>query len=414
MKVLHVVGGSLDGGAARGAVVLHEALLKRGVDSTLLCSRVLSNCSSRTYFEIEGNSWRRCLGFFYRKINSIRKAFYRRRKRDVVLNIGLLGADIQEWVRLLSPDILHLHWIGQAVMDIRKLDQLNIPVVWTLRDMWPVTGGCHYSLGCESFRVGCGKCPQLGSSSPDDITSSISDIKKNIFRRKKVEFVGISTWLTHLAESSYVLSGLNNTRTISNAIDTDVFFPSCAATARQRLGLPLERKIVAVGAQSLRDSYKGFSDAIRALNAASKEIDFLVVLFGKVSGEDLSGCGFEWKSLGFIKDDQILRDIYSASDVFLAPSRMEAFGKTIAEAMACGTPVACYGATGPKDIVIDGVTGVFARHLDATDLGTAVCRAFDLADRPETKDACQRVVLEKFSNVVAAKKYEELYRELLS
>ena len=36
MKVLHIVGGELTGGAARGAYWLHEGLLSLGVDSKIL------------------------------------------------------------------------------------------------------------------------------------------------------------------------------------------------------------------------------------------------------------------------------------------------------------------------------------------------------------------------------------------
>ena len=36
MNVLHIIAGSLEGGAAKGARSLHEALLKKGVQSRIL------------------------------------------------------------------------------------------------------------------------------------------------------------------------------------------------------------------------------------------------------------------------------------------------------------------------------------------------------------------------------------------
>ncbi|HSG88160.1 MAG TPA: glycosyltransferase family 1 protein [Pseudomonadales bacterium] len=65
-----------------------------------------------------------------------------------------------------------------------------------------------------------------------------------------------------------------------------------------------------------------------------------------------------------------LAEYYARGDVFVFPSRTDTFGLVMLEAMACGTPVAAYPVTGPRDVVVDGVTGA----LDA-DLGRAIERA---------------------------------------
>lgn len=61
---------------------------------------------------------------------------------------------------------------------------------------------------------------------------------------------------------------------------------------------------------------------------------------------------------------------YRAADVFVFPSRTDTFGLVMLEAMACGTPVAAYPVTGPRDVVLESVSGA----LD-DDLSAAVTRA---------------------------------------
>lgn len=65
------------------------------------------------------------------------------------------------------------------------------------------------------------------------------------------------------------------------------------------------------------------------------------------------------------------------ADVFVFPSRSDTFGIVMIEAAACGTPIAAYPVTGPKDFVKQGVNGV----LDE-DLSVAISKALTL-DRTE-------------------------------
>lgn len=63
-------------------------------------------------------------------------------------------------------------------------------------------------------------------------------------------------------------------------------------------------------------------------------------------------------------EGQALASAYAGADVFVFPSRTDTFGLVIIEALACGTPVAGYPVTGPRDIVTDD-TGALDDDLDA-------------------------------------------------
>jgi glycosyltransferase involved in cell wall biosynthesis len=63
-----------------------------------------------------------------------------------------------------------------------------------------------------------------------------------------------------------------------------------------------------------------------------------------------------------------LARFYQEADVFVFPSRTDTFGLVLAEAMACGTPVAAYPVTGPLDVVTDPAAGVLGEDLGAAAL----------------------------------------------
>jgi hypothetical protein len=61
---------------------------------------------------------------------------------------------------------------------------------------------------------------------------------------------------------------------------------------------------------------------------------------------------------GWIKDDKLLSDLYSLSDLYLMPSRREYFGMMAVEAMACGTLPIVIDGTSLADAVDAPIHGV--------------------------------------------------------
>lgn len=66
---------------------------------------------------------------------------------------------------------------------------------------------------------------------------------------------------------------------------------------------------------------------------------------------------------------------YQNADVFVFPSKTDTFGIVMLESMATGTPVVGYNASGPKDVIIQGVNGVIAYD---DDLSAAVERCLEI------------------------------------
>lgn len=89
------------------------------------------------------------------------------------------------------------------------------------------------------------------------------------------------------------------------------------------------------------------------------------------------------KFLG-LQSAEVLARHLAAADVFVFPSLTDTFGVVQLEALACGTPVAAYPVTGPKDVIGDKPIGVLhddlrTACLAALDLSRQACRDFALA-----------------------------------
>lgn len=401
MHVLHLVAGSFGEGAARGAYWLHRALLSTGVDSRILGTSDVPT-DDRTC-RISGTA-----------PNAPQRISARDRVERVLtrggiqgFRVGLSGYDVRKHPWYPWADLIQLHWINGLVglPDLRRIDK---PLIWTLRDMWPMTGGCHYAMSCQRYSSGCGSCPMLGARHEKDLSFWLARAKRNALPAH-THIAPISRWLTRCAEQSYVLRD-RPTHYIPNVVDTERFAPKDKQRARAELGLPLDRPIVLTGALRGTDPYKGvalFAEALQHLRSSP-----LIVTFGK-NAEPSDTESAPWHAFGLVEDDAKLATIYSAADVFVSSSVQEAFGKTLVEAMLCETPVVAFDATGPSDIVSHLETGYLAESMDAESLASGIDWILN-QDGASLGTAARMRALKYFAPSVVAGQYKALYRKVLA
>src|SRR5688572_25303889 len=145
MRVVHLNTDDSRGGATRSALRLHRALLARGTASEFL---VRPGTPAAPYVE-----W-------------VQEDYLNRRRTGrspAILSFTFPGVSVVNEARVQAADVLNLHWVAGflGTDQIGELLGLDKPVVWTLHDQWPMTGGCHYTSGCEQFTDHCRQCPQL-------------------------------------------------------------------------------------------------------------------------------------------------------------------------------------------------------------------------------------------------------------
>ena len=133
---------------------------------------------------------------FINNIKCIEKYFLFRKKKIKFSN-GFTGSTPIPVSEINKFDIIHLHWINNGFFNLEKIKNINVPIVWTIRDMWPFTGGCHYTLGCKNSFIGSANCVLRISNLffKDDSVLNLFNKKISIFKNQNIHLVGISKWI---------------------------------------------------------------------------------------------------------------------------------------------------------------------------------------------------------------------------
>ena len=228
-------------------------------------------------------------------------------------------------------------------------------LVWTAHDMWPFTGGCHYSGECIKYTQSCGQCPQLKSLQNGDISRWVWWRKTKAWKNLNLTIVTPSQWLANCARNSSLFQDLR-IEVIPNDLEIQRFKPIEKNTARHLLGLPQDKQLILFGAMSSTSDYrKGFhllKPALQKLSQSPMLQERLeLVIFGASEPKEPIDVGFKIRYLGRLNDDISLALTYSAADVMIVQSIQEAFGQTASESLSCGTPVMAFNANRLKDIV---------------------------------------------------------------
>ncbi len=402
MNVLHLNTYDRLGGAARASYRLHQGLLKAGVNSQQL---VLQKTSPDPSIHIYSEP--RLLKRFRAMADQWPLNFYPQRSR--AFSAHWVPNAVTQRIKNFHFDLLHLHWINRLLIPEALPRITQKPVLWTLQDMWAITGGCHYTQGCDLFTGQCGQCPQLNSTAKQDLSHRLWQRKKKAWRNFQPTIITPSSWLAHEVKRSPLL-GHCDIKIIPNGLDTERYRVIPKPIAREILQLPRDKKIILAGGVSfLKEPHKGWDLLCKTAQLLTSPEAILWVIFGQEQAPGLEGLAVH--CLGALTDDVALALAYSAADVLVVPSRQEAFGQVATEAMACGTPVVAFGGTGVQDIVDHQVNGYLAQPFDCQSLAQGI--EWVLAQGAELGINARRKVEQAFSLPVVVQRHLDLYQSLL-
>lgn len=410
MKILLVNTSGKTGGAAIAAARLATALQNNGVYAKMLVANKEDglNMSTTALPNQLCHKWhflRERLGIF------LRQGFTKKHLFDI--DPAQTGTDITRLPEFREADIIHLHWVNQGFLSLKGIERIlrsGKPVVWTMHDMWNLTGVCHHAGECIGYMRECGHCRLLNNGrDANDLSRSTYLRKLYLYDHKPIYFVAVSNWLARRCAKSLLMKG-RSLSVIPNAFPV-ADFTGVAKLSRKACGLPEDKRLIIMGAARLDDPIKGFDIAITALNKV-RDMPVAAVFFGDLRDKkilDRLRLPYVW--LGPVNSPSIIRDIYAHSDCVLSTSHYETLPTTIIEGMAAGCVPVTFGYGGQQDIVDHKQTGYIAIYRNADDVANGIRYAMSGA---VDRDLMRRTVAERFAAESVAQKYIELFNQIIT
>ena len=309
---------------------------------------------------------------------------------------------------LREADIVHVHWIN-GYADLHELAKIaqSKAVVWTLHDMNPFTGTCHYSLGCNRFMDQCNKCPAVNSAFEHLVRSNQRRKREFFSSLESASIVSPSRWLAKVARESSALRG-RDIEVIANPLPNSLPKLSTRSRARDQLAIAKEVKTVFLAsAAHISDRTKAIHEVIESFSAAFGErSDVLLLIAGRGRGVDQGNV----RHLGYLNQTDYIAAL-EASDYFVVSSLAENQPLAVAEAQAMGVSLIARNTSGlPEMLDIDSNGLLYGGGLS---LGKALLEAHEKRISDGDRKELSVIARSKFSPDLISAAYEEVYSSLL-
>jgi glycosyltransferase involved in cell wall biosynthesis len=318
-----------------------------------------------------------------------------------------------------DADVVHFHGLHSGFLSYLSLPALtrHKPTVFTLHDLWALTGHCASPRDCERWRIGCGHCPYPDThpAIQRDATYIEWRLKRWAYSRSRLAIIALNQ--RHAQYARQGLLGRFPTYIIPNGVDTVLFQPQDRSRCRSVLGIPHDRHVVMFAALALDQFNKGGDLLVAALNHLPEPVrsNVTLLLVGRGGAAIRGAIDIPSVDLGGVEQPERMAVAYNAADLFVSPTRAETFSLVLAEAMACGTPLVAFDVGGVSALVRPGVTGHLAQPENPSDLAAGIAALLDDDTRRRVfGNNCRSIALAEYSASSVTDRHIALYETLMS
>lgn len=427
------------GGAAVVSRRLLEALRDCGVDARMLVAEKLTDSPfialAASPIEIKERFMSERLAIF------IENGFDRKTLFKIDTATKGLSLWKHPWVR--DADAVLLNWVNQGLLSLKGIEKIigtGKPVIWTMHDLWCMTGICHHPAQCDHYRKSCGDCFLLGKrQGPHDLSSKIWKRKSLLYgpressSGKNLKFVAVSRWLAEKAAQSSLL-GQKTVSVIPNPFDfgksrnvEDLIGEEGKTRKERKTGEEGKIKVL-FGAARLDDPVKGFPVLIeltRLLNSQYSDLAsrLELVTFGDIKDTALfSQLAIKHTHLGRIYGEEKIAEIYRDCQIVLSSSSYETLPGTLVEGQAFGCIPVSFNQGGQGDIIDHLSTGYIAEYNQdvktaARNLAEGLAWADGIISNREAHlqiiGRMRERAIEKFDSANVARRYIALIQSMI-
>tara|TARA_B100000579_G_scaffold437455_1_gene466862 strand:+ start:5253 stop:6530 length:1278 start_codon:yes stop_codon:yes gene_type:complete len=359
------------GGSGLAAVEIHKNMINLGIDSYMIVLRKRTNI--KNIFEISNSQSIEKLNFFVSKIlfYIISKSKYQYHHSNL-LSRGNIRESISNLTSLKFDAIISHDCSGFLSFNQIALlaNILKSPVIFYPLDMEPFTGGCHYAWDCKLYHQNCYRCPAIIGRDKLKISNKLLLNKQKVLSKLNHGVLAASETL-HVQIKNSMLFKDTYIKKLLLSVDLNTFRSYSKSYSRNKLGLPINKKIILYGNQSLKLKRKGSKEFFKSIEKLvvlrPKTIeDSLLVILGK---EPVSlKLAIPYLNLGYLNSLEDLVYAYNSSNFFVCSSIQDSGPIMINQSIASGVPVISFDMGVASDLIFTEKTGYKAKPLDIDDL----------------------------------------------
>ena len=342
----------------------------------------------------------------YEAVNSI---------RNVIIPFGRKIMHMQEF---LQADIIHYHLIHNGLLSLFDLPDMfaRKRSVWTIHDPWIFTGHCIHPIDCKKYLSGCERCDFLNRnfSMKEDNSHNMWMLKKRIFQEVHCDIVVASNWMANLVKNSPLTNHWKKLHIIPFGINLSLYKDANEKCLELRKKHNIKKDDIVLFFRSDRSEYKGLEyikSMLRRLKTKKK-----VVLLNVGEKGLLNDFKFKYKIVekGWLNDEKELALLYGMADMFLMPSKAEAFGVMAIEAMAANLPVVVMEGTALPDVVMAPRYGLSFPRDNVEKFTEIVKYLVENDDKRKIIGVkCGELAEEKYSEKLYFSKMLDLYHQMM-
>ena len=294
--------------------------------------------------------------------------------------------------------------------------KLNCKIRFSCVDFSPMSGGCHFTNGCNRFKTGCGHCPGIQSTKMEDLTSHNVRYRQQVLQEVR-PYVSVNDYMYEFFfRQSYLYKDYDRMIRSLSLIDINVYKRKDIEAFRDEYLPGGKTFIIFAGAQSIRDERKGFKYLFEALKILRRKIGeedahkVLVITAGRGGKAFAEQAPFDCLDFGYVNTGRLVQ-LYNVADVFVCPSVNDAGPLMVDYSIACGTPVVAFEMGAALSVVKDRGTGYCARLRDSGDLARGIQRIYEMPEeeRVDLSEKCLRFAENNLSEHAFVSNYSHIF-----
>lgn len=369
MKIVHLSTSNFTG-AFSAAFKIHNFCLDLGYHSIFYCKYSLnrSNVCKNTRIQSQYLS-------FYNQIKTRLKKYFtfllKGKNKEITkyafnqFNENNINGINQKLVEELDDiDILFVHWVTNYVnfYDLKKIkEKTNCKIIFTMMDMAPITGGCHYSNDCIKFSTDCNNCI---AQKNNNLAKKQLKAKKEVSYLLNAEIISFSS--QNYSDSLKSTVHFSKHHLFTLPYDSNIFRPLEKLNNKQKYFNILGSAFTSLNFRKGPDLFFNSLKILDELVGEKKKIKVFHIDLDFESKHVFKNIVFE--KFNFINSSKDLVEFYNSMDLIVFTSVADAAPQMMAESLMCGVPVVSFNVGEAENIIENGVDGFVIKKFDIHDL----------------------------------------------